>query len=89
MSIVAAPLWTLRLIRKSPLQNLRLHQALLNRSPKCFAHRRLAHNPADDASFRSVIDNPPNLVSAGRRHGPGLIILGTLSNQSQLDCTSC
>jgi len=24
----------------------------------------------------SIVDNPPNLVRAGRRHGPGLIILG-------------
>lgn len=24
----------------------------------------------------SIVDNPPNLVRAGRRHGPGLIVLG-------------
>jgi hypothetical protein len=25
----------------------------------------------------SIVDNPPNLVRAGKKHGPGLIILGT------------
>lgn len=38
--------------------------------------RRLAHNPADNPDFLSVVDNPPNLVKSGGRHGPGLIILG-------------
>jgi hypothetical protein len=31
---------------------------------------------ADDPGFTSVVDNPPDLVRTGRRHGPGLIILG-------------
>lgn len=32
--------------------------------------------PADDPSFRSVLDNPATLVRAGRpRHGPGLLVL--------------
>lgn len=31
---------------------------------------------ADDPNFTSIIDNPPNLIRTGRRHGPGLIILG-------------
>ena len=43
------------------------------------AQRRFAHNPADDPLFRSIVDNPPNLVSTGRRHGPGLIVLGSPS----------
>jgi surfeit locus 1 family protein len=33
---------------------------------------------ADDPNFVSIVDNPPNLVRTGRRHGPGLIILGNL-----------
>jgi len=32
--------------------------------------------PADDPSFVSVVDNPPNLIRTGKRHGIGLIILG-------------
>ena len=38
--------------------------------------KRFASNPADGPDFVSVVDNPPTLVRAGRRHGPGLIILG-------------
>ncbi|KKY34965.1 putative surf1 family protein [Diaporthe ampelina] len=34
--------------------------------------------PADDPNFTSILDNPPNLVRAGRRHGPGLIILAVI-----------
>lgn len=44
--------------------------------PRYGRGRRFAHNPADDASFLSIVDNPPNLVRKGRRHGPGLIVLG-------------
>ncbi|KAJ8058520.1 hypothetical protein OCU04_012704 [Sclerotinia nivalis] len=33
---------------------------------------------ADDPNFTSIIDNPPNLVRTGRRHGPGLIILALI-----------
>lgn len=32
--------------------------------------------PADDPSFVSIVDNPPNLIRTGKRHGLGLIILG-------------
>ena len=31
---------------------------------------------ADDPNFTSILDNPPELIRTGRRHGPGLIILG-------------
>jgi hypothetical protein len=41
--------------------------------------RRAKAEPADDPNFMSIVDNPPNLVRAGKRHGPGLIVLGTLS----------
>ena len=47
--------------------------------PKCgqSIQRRFAHIPAEDPNFFSIVDNPPNIVKSGRRHGPGLIILGT------------
>jgi hypothetical protein len=52
-------------------------------APKCPACRHLSQSarrakaePADDPNFMSIVDNPPNLVRAGRRHGPGLIVLG-------------
>ncbi|KAI5922298.1 SURF1-domain-containing protein [Camillea tinctor] len=35
-------------------------------------------NPADDPTFTSILDHPPELVRAGRRHGPGLIILAII-----------
>ncbi|KAK4674279.1 surf-like protein [Podospora pseudopauciseta] len=34
--------------------------------------------PADDPGFQSIIDNPPELVRTGKRHGPGLIILAII-----------
>lgn len=35
--------------------------------------------PADDPSFTSILDNPPQLVRAGgRRHGPGLLVLAVI-----------
>lgn len=35
--------------------------------------------PADDPSFTSILDNPPELVRAGgRRHGPGLLVLAMI-----------
>jgi hypothetical protein len=39
--------------------------------------RRFYQNPADDPAFTSILDNPPQLMRSGKRHGPGLIILGT------------
>ncbi|ESZ89665.1 putative COX1 assembly protein Shy1 [Sclerotinia borealis F-4128] len=33
---------------------------------------------ADDPNFTSILDNPPNLVRTGRRHGPGLIVLALI-----------
>ena len=41
------------------------------------SQQRWAHSPADDPSFASILDQPPVLVnSSGKRHGPGLIVLG-------------
>ncbi|KAJ9155334.1 SURF1-like protein [Pleurostoma richardsiae] len=49
------------------------------------SHRSISHSPClrskqpgDDPGFTSFIDNPPELVRAGRRHGPGLIILAII-----------
>jgi hypothetical protein len=33
---------------------------------------------ADEPGFVSIVDNPPNIVRTGRKHGPGLIILGNI-----------
>lgn len=36
-------------------------------------------NPADSPNFRSIVDDPPRLVRAGRKsHGPGIIILALI-----------
>ncbi|RAL67801.1 hypothetical protein DID88_008528 [Monilinia fructigena] len=44
-----------------------------------FSNTRInSRQPADDPNFTSIIDNPPNLVRTGRRHGPGLIILALI-----------
>ncbi|OWP06719.1 COX1 assembly protein Shy [Marssonina coronariae] len=49
---------------------------------KCPACRHISQSaprakaqPADNPEFMSIVDNPPTLVRAGKRHGPGLIIL--------------
>jgi surfeit locus 1 family protein len=41
-------------------------------SPKC---RRYIHHPADDPSFLSVLDNPPQIVSTKKKH----TVLGVLT----------
>ncbi|KAK3693795.1 SURF1 family-domain-containing protein [Podospora appendiculata] len=46
---------------------------LLSTSP-----RRRAKQPGDDPNFTSILDNPPELVRTGRRHGYGLIILAII-----------
>ena len=46
---------------------------------RCSSQRRFAHTPADDPNFMSIVDNPPILIRSGRRHGPGLIVLGMFS----------
>ncbi|KAI1192351.1 SURF1 family-domain-containing protein [Nemania serpens] len=43
------------------------------RSPKLRSRQ-----PADDPTFTSIVDNPPELVRVGRRHGPGLIVLALI-----------
>lgn len=46
---------------------------------QCLHHspqRRFAHNPADNPDFESILNKPVKLVQAGKKHGPGLIILG-------------
>ncbi|TGO45242.1 hypothetical protein BOTNAR_0686g00060 [Botryotinia narcissicola] len=49
------------------------------RNHRCFAGTRvMSRQAADDPNFTSIIDNPPNLVRTGRRHGPGLIILALI-----------
>ncbi|KAF5878819.1 putative cox1 assembly protein [Botrytis fragariae] len=49
------------------------------RNHRCFAGTRVkSRQAADDPNFTSIIDNPPNLVRTGRRHGPGLIILALI-----------
>ncbi|KAI0913111.1 SURF1 family-domain-containing protein [Ustulina deusta] len=42
------------------------------------APRRAGRQPGDDPNFTSILDNPPELVRAGRRHGPGLIVLALI-----------
>ncbi|KXX80900.1 Cytochrome oxidase assembly protein shy1 [Madurella mycetomatis] len=39
---------------------------------------RRPRQAADDPGFTSIVDNPPDLVRTGRKHGPGLIILAII-----------
>ncbi|KAI5867438.1 SURF1-domain-containing protein [Durotheca rogersii] len=57
-------------------------QASAPRRPFTHAPARRAEPrpPAEDPGFRSIVDNPPELVraGAGRRHGPGLLVLALI-----------
>ncbi|OTA98443.1 hypothetical protein M426DRAFT_325981 [Hypoxylon sp. CI-4A] len=48
------------------------------RRPFTQTTRHLNRPPAEDPSFTSILDNPPELVRTGRRHGPGLIVLAII-----------
>jgi surfeit locus 1 family protein len=41
--------------------------------------RRKKQPSADDPEFVSILDGPPQLVRVGKRHGPGLLVLGMAS----------
>lgn len=38
--------------------------------------RRSIQTSTTEAEFTSIVDNAPDLVRSGRRHGPGIIVLG-------------
>lgn len=44
--------------------------------------------PIDNPEFVSILDAPPQIVRAGRRHGPGIILLGS-SNGPTLAFVLC
>jgi hypothetical protein len=54
--------------------------SLVSRCPSCrqlsYTSRRPARQAGDDPNFMSIVDNPPNLIRTGKRHGPGLMVLG-------------
>lgn len=72
---------------RRPLQPL-AHSSRVPQPSRPFSHTRPRtqqqqqpryEQPADDPSFTSILDNPPQLVRSGRRrHGPGLIILAII-----------
>jgi len=49
-----------------------------SRRPLSFTQRRFARAPAEEPDFVSLVDGPAQLVRQKRRHGPGLIVLGTM-----------
>ncbi|KAL8839565.1 MAG: hypothetical protein Q9170_001669 [Blastenia crenularia] len=52
------------------------HNVLQPRKQKgAISGTRLLYDSAHDPNFTSVVDNPPDLVRTGKRHGPGIIIL--------------
>lgn len=60
----------------------RLAQTAPPRRPfTSYAFRREAKKQPsfDDPDFVSIIDGPPQIIRSGKRHGPGLIILGLLT----------
>ncbi|OAQ68682.1 surfeit 1 [Pochonia chlamydosporia 170] len=49
-----------------------LHRQFTNTS------RRADKQAADDPNFTSILDAPPQIVRAGKRHGPGIILLALI-----------
>ncbi|KAL8954007.1 MAG: hypothetical protein Q9222_000168 [Ikaeria aurantiellina] len=47
-------------------------------NPRIFHHERSAHSPAEETNFTSLVDNGPDIVRSGRRHGPGIIVLALI-----------
>lgn len=63
---------TFRAIRRSPY-----HAACPRIQSGVLPHSRLLYNSANDPNFSSLVDNAPDIVRSGKRHGPGIIILGS------------
>jgi len=90
----------LKYLQPSPIQRRCLHRFVAPQPSKSSPRRPFSSSrprsseqrqPGDDPSFTSVLDNPPDLVRTGKRHGPGLIILGMssrhLSYRTNLSCS--
>ncbi|KND92867.1 Cytochrome oxidase assembly protein shy1 [Tolypocladium ophioglossoides CBS 100239] len=75
------------------LRSLRASDSLSRTAPRCARMARPAPpsrpfstsrprsdkpQPVDDPNFISILDAPPQIVRAGRRHGPGLILLALI-----------
>ncbi|OBT64475.1 hypothetical protein VE03_05336 [Pseudogymnoascus sp. 23342-1-I1] len=59
----------------------RPQRSLFQRCPECRHISRTAiqrRQPAEDPNFLSILDNPPNIIRSGRKHGPGLIVLALI-----------
>ncbi|KAK4192590.1 cytochrome oxidase assembly protein shy1 [Podospora australis] len=81
LSSLLRPAQRSRISIDQAIPKLRFSQQLpnsLRRQPFSSSPRRSQLQPGDDPSFSSIVDNPPELVRAGRRHGPGLIILAII-----------
>ncbi|KAI1463670.1 SURF1-domain-containing protein [Daldinia caldariorum] len=60
--------------RSRPRSSFPLSRPFTHTARRQHQHR----SPAEDPAFTSILDNPPELVRAGRRHGPGLIVLAII-----------
>lgn len=64
-------------------------QCAARRQPFSSSPRRPRQQPADDPGFSSIVDNPPELVRTGNRHGWGLMVLGATCHTPQRIRFSC
>ncbi|KAI1092915.1 SURF1-domain-containing protein [Rostrohypoxylon terebratum] len=60
------------------IRNTTLRSPSSLRRPFTHSTKRPSRPPAEDPAFTSILDNPPELVRTGQRHGPGLIILAII-----------
>lgn len=64
-------------------------QSAARRQPFSSSPRRPRRQPADDPGFSSIVDNPPELVRTGNKHGWGLMVLGATCHTPQRIRFSC
>ncbi|KAL8895245.1 MAG: hypothetical protein Q9207_008245 [Kuettlingeria erythrocarpa] len=58
-----------------PCRHVATRPATKSTSFRC---RRSLQSSATDPNFNSIVDNAPDLVRAGKRHGPGIIVLALI-----------
>ncbi|KAF9872251.1 hypothetical protein CkaCkLH20_10343 [Colletotrichum karsti] len=83
-ALLRAPRCPTQLSRLAPIARLTTSQPRARILSSCNTTSRpfhttprpLASEPPPD--FHSIVDNPPDLVRTGRRHGPGLILLALI-----------
>ncbi|KAK5111923.1 hypothetical protein LTR62_004655 [Meristemomyces frigidus] len=75
----APPSRTITTKRRNFLHQQCLHKPTPPRLPRQGQRRHQTTQPADDPAFKSIVDNPPTIIRAGRKHNRlGLAVLAAI-----------